>query len=236
MLSKKFIKECFATRKSLIGNNEFVEFLKKEFPIKVHKFKSGTDVYDWKIPKKWVVNKGQLKTLDGKVILDYSKNNLNLMTHSSAFQGILTKEELDRHLFYKHDNPDAIPWMHSYYSENWGFCLSKEQYESLLDEKYEVDIQTEFVDDFLNIIELEIPGTTEKEVILTSYTCHPQMASDNLSGIILMLQLYNELKKKKNRFTYRFFFFPETIGSLTLLASDLINPKNSIAALVRYVP
>ena len=89
MLSKSFIKECFETKKSLIGNNEFVNFLKKNFPVKIHKFKSGTSVYDWKIPKKWLVKKGQLKSLEGEVLLDYETNCLSLLTHSRSIVTIL---------------------------------------------------------------------------------------------------------------------------------------------------
>jgi len=233
ILNEDFIKECFDTKKTLIGNDEFVDFITKRFPAKIHKFKSGTKVFDWIIPKKWKVSKAQLKALDGKVVLDYDFNNLNLMTYSSPFSGILEKEILDDHLYFKESIPNAIPWIHSYYAENWGFCLTKNQYNNLSDKKYEVDIQTEFVDDFLNIAELEIKGKTDKEVIFTSYTCHPQMASDNVSGILLLLELYNLLKDRKDlKFTYKFFFFPETIGSITLLSSRLIKPENIEYALI----
>jgi aminopeptidase-like protein len=232
MLSSDFVKECFDVKKTLIGNDEFLDFLGRYYPIKIHKFESGTQVFDWSIPKKWKVKKAQLRKLSGDVVIDYEKNNLNLMTYSSSFSGILKKEKLKDHLFYKAENLEAIPWVHSYYAKNWGFCISKKQYDDLTEKKYVVDIQTEFIDDFLNIAELEIKGESDRQVVLTSYTCHPQMASDNLSGILLLLDLYNRLKDRQLKYTYKFFFFPETIGSLTLLASGLLDRDKVEYALI----
>ncbi len=231
-LSEDFVKSCFEVKKSLIGNDEFIDFLKAHAPIKIHKFRSGTGVYDWTIPQKWIVKKGQLRDLSDNVILDYESNNLSLLTHSSSFVGTVSRKDLEKHLFYKEDMPDAIPWMHSYFSENWGFCLTKNQYKNLTDKEYKVDIRTEFIDDFLNIAELEIKGETDRQVIITTYTCHPNMASDNVSGILLLLRLFGLLRGRKTKFTYKFFFFPETIGSLTLLSSGLIDVNNVEYALV----
>ena len=46
------------------------------------------------------------------------------------------------------------------------------------------------------------------------------MANNELSGPLVMLGIYNRIKKWKNKnFTYRFLINPETIGSLCFLHS-----------------
>jgi aminopeptidase-like protein len=232
VISQQFIEECFKTKKRLVGNDELVTFLQDHFPTTVHRINSGTRAYDWTIPKRWIVIKAQLRNTQGDVILDYENNNLHLMTYSAPFSGVVKREDLEDHLFYKENNELAIPWVHSYYSSNWGFCLSKQQYDSLVDDEYVVDIQTEFKDDSLNIVEMTIKGRTDKEVLLTTYTCHPYMASDNVSGICLLASLYDKLKNADLKYTYRFLFFPETIGSLALLANKIVIPKNVEYALI----
>ena len=220
----QLLNKLFNIKKKLIGNDEFVQFMENDFSADIHRYKSGTDVYDWKIPKKWNVIKGLLKDSNGDIILDYNVNNLNILTYSKSYNGKVSRKELEEHLFYKDELPDAIPWVHSYYSDNWGFCLTKNMYNHLNDDYYYVDIETQFEDDFLNIAELKIDGKSDREVILTTYVCHPYQASDNVSGMYLLLKLYDILKNKNLKYNYRFLFFPETIGSLTSLSHGLVKP------------
>ena len=222
----QLLNKLFNIKKKLIGNDEFVQFMKNEFSADIHRYKSGTGVYDWKIPKKWNVIRGLLKDSNGNIILDYNVNNLNILTYSKSYNGKVSRKELEEHLFYKDELPDAIPWMHSYYSDNWGFCLTKNMYNHLNDDYYYVDIETQFEDDFLNIAELKIDGKSDREVILTTYVCHPHQASDNVSGMYLLLKLYDILKNENLKYNYRFLFFPETIGSLTSLSQGLVKPDN----------
>ena len=37
--------------------------------------------------------------------------------------------------------------------------------------------------------ELVLPGELEDEVLLTTHVCHPSLANDNLSGIVLLTEL-----------------------------------------------
>jgi aminopeptidase-like protein len=222
---KDLLSILFKTEKCLIGNDKFISLLKSVHPIKVYQFNSGEKVLDWIIPKKWIVERATLKDLEDNIILDYNTDKMNLMTYSNSYSGILKLGELQNHLYSKKDLPNDIPWVHSYYSNNWGFCIQDNIRKKLKDSEYKVDIKTNFIDSKLNIAELKIPGRIDKEIILSAYTCHPNQANDNVSGIYLLLKLYNILKDRDLKYTYRFLFHPETIGSITLIHNKIIEPE-----------
>jgi len=232
---EQLFKNIFFLKRSLLGkeNNKALAAISKEVPLKMHSFRSESAVFDWTIPKEWILKKATLKTEDGTIICDASKNILRVVSHSAPCNKTLTYDELVKHLHYSDQLEDAIPYRTSYYSKSWGFCLTKTEYDSLDKNcKYVIDIESEFVDSFLNIGELKIPGKSEKEIIFTSYICHPMQANDGLSGVFCLLELYKKLIDRDNFYTYRFFFLPETIGPITLLANSVIDKNNVDLCLV----
>ena len=132
------------------------------------------------------------------------------------------------HIHYREDLPDAIPYVTSYYNKNWGFCVKYSSLKFFKDEKYEVVIDSDFKDGELNYGELYLPGKSKKEIVFSTYVCHPSMANNELSGIVMSMGLINELKQNKNNFSYRFLFLPETIGSISYLYHNLNNLKKNI--------
>ena len=128
-------------------------------------------------------------------------------------------EELREHLFTLPDQPTWIPYRTSYYNENWGFCLSHEQFLGLADEEYEVCIDASLVDGHLTYGEYFLPGETFDEVLLSCHVCHPSLCNDNLSGIALAAFMAKYLtSQSRRRYSYRFLFIPGTIGSITWLS------------------
>lgn len=231
----KLYKKLFYLNRSLLGsdNNFALDFIKQVIPLKIHKFKSKEKCFDWQIPQEWILKKAVLKNLKGDVIIDSNDNILHVLNYSTSFKGIVKKTELDKHLFFDTKLPDAIPYRTSYYTKNWGLCLSYNTFLTLKDAEYIVEIDTKLVDSTLCIGEAILKGKTKKEVILSSYICHPRQANDGLSGAIMLIYLYSLLQKHRNlQYTYRFFFAPETIGALALLSHKIINPKKSEYALV----
>jgi len=224
----QLLNKLYKLKRTLISDdNEVALNIIGDFiPLKVHRFKSGTKCYDWTIPKKWVVNKGILKDLRGNTIIDFKTNTLHLVNYSNPYKGIINQKTLLNNLHTDPNNPDAIPYRTSYYSDNWGFCLQHNKLNELKDKKYLVDIDTKFVDGELLIGETILKGKSKKEIILTSYYCHPNQINDGLSGVDLLVKIYNKLKGKKLKYTYRFFFWPETIGAITALSQNIINPHN----------
>ncbi len=63
----------------------------------------------------------------------------------------------------------------------------------------------------LTYAEAVIPGDEMNEVLLSTYTCHPQMANDNVSGMVVTAALGRWLASAPRRYTYRLLFAPETM-------------------------
>ena len=232
---KNILEEIVPLRRSLLGseNDKALEIIESNFPLKIHSFKSGEKVLDWTVPQEWKLKRATLVNDSGDHLCDTDRSILEVVNYSIPHTGVYSYEEIRGHLHTSSNLTEAIPYRTSYYNKNWGFCLSEEKYEKLdKQSNYRVDIDSTFVDSVLNIGELRIPGRSSEEVILTSYLCHPEQAHDGLSGVICLLNLYNKLKDRDNLYTYRFFFLPETIGPICLLARNIIDPSNVFYGMV----
>jgi aminopeptidase-like protein len=210
------------------GVRQTHDILNEICPLERHEIPSGTQVLDWTIPPEWRVNHAYLIMPDGKKILDFNDNNLYLLNYSIAFKGTLSRQELEPHLYSIPDQPDAIPYRTSYYNPKWGFCLPHALRQSLPDGEYRVEIETEHFDGSLTLSEAILPGESDEEVLFSSYTCHPSLAINELSGPLLTAFLYRRIAGwKERRLTYRFLFAPETIGAIAYLAKrgDLLKQK-----------
>lgn len=192
---------------------------------------SGTKVFDWTVPNEWHVSDAYIITPEGNKICDFFINNLHLVGYSIPFRGRMKLEELQKHLHSLPEQPNAIPYITSYYEERWGFCLTQEQRDSLNDGEYIVVIDSKLFVGQLNYGELILPGESDQEIFLSTYVCHPSMANNELSGITVATYLAKWLSELKiRRYTYRFVFIPETIGSITYLSKNYINLKKKVFA------
>jgi aminopeptidase-like protein len=218
----EFAKELWPINRSITGEGvrQTLERIKLHLPdLEIRAVPSGTDVFDWTIPKEWSVNNAHLVTPSGEKICDFKSNNLHLVGYSIPFEGRITLEELKKHLHTLPDQPNAIPYVTSYYKERWGFCLSQDQYDQLEDGEYYVKVDTRNFDGVLNFGELIISGKSSKEIFLSTYICHPSMANNELSGPTVVTYLAKWLLELEQRdYTYRIVFVPETIGSITYLS------------------
>lgn len=203
------------------GVRQTLEILSEWVPLERSEVPSGTPVLDWTVPKEWRLRAAYLVAPDGRRFADAAVHNLHLLNYSAPFRGKLSLDELRPHLFSRPDRPDAIPYRTSYYRETWGFCLPHREVEALPAGEYEVVVDTELFDGALSYGELALPGEWEQEVLLATHTCHPALANDNLSGLVVMAALARELAARPwRRLSYRFLFAPGTIGAITWLARN----------------
>ena len=226
-------KELFPINRSLSGEGvrETLKILQRENPeLTIHSIKSGSKVFDWSVPKEWNCFEAYILTPDGKKICDYSKNNLHIVQYATPFEGEIEFEELQKHLYSYSKLPDAIPYVTSYYNEKWGFCISENDRKKLKKGKYKVVIKSELKEGILNYADIVIPGKSKKEIMFSTYICHPSMANNELSGPVLATYLAKYIKNIDNYYTYRFVFAPETIGSLIYMSDKLPYLKENVKA------
>jgi len=181
---------------------------------------SGTQVFDWTVPREWNVREAWIETLGGERVVDFARHALHLLNYSVPVDRVVPIEELRRHLHTLPDHPDWIPYRTSYYAENWGFCLTQRQADTLTEPAYRVRIDSSLAPGSLTYGELVLPGETEDEFLFSCHSCHPQLANDNLSGTVVAVEMAKRLMaEERRRLTYRFLFIPGTIGSLCWLAA-----------------
>jgi aminopeptidase-like protein len=201
------------------GVRQTIEILSEIIPLEIMEVPTGTKVFDWTVPKEWVVRDAYVLAPDGRRILDVNDNNLHLLNYSVGFRGTVSREELDKHLYSDPALPDAIPYVTSYYEPRWGFCISQNDRAELESGDYQVIIDCDHIDGSLTIAEAVLPGEDDAEVLFHTYTCHPSMANNELSGPLATAFLYLRLAQlPKRRLTYRFVFAPETIGAISYLS------------------
>jgi len=217
-LTGEGVRQTLALLKSTIlgANNPVNNQARAVFDI--GSVRSHTPVFDWTVPREWKVKHARLFGPDGQCVIDYAKHNLHLLGYSSPFKGTVSLSELKAHLHSLPDRPDWIPYRTSYYAENWGFCLSHRQLEKLPDGQYQVDIKTELFDGEMNWGEVFLPGETDDEILISTHICHPSLANDNLSGLVVATALIHWLSEQKLRLGVRVIFVPATIGAITWLA------------------
>ena len=192
---------------------------------------SDTQVFDWVVPKDWSIASGYILTPSGRKICDFNENNLHVVGYSTPVDDSISLEELNKNLYSLPDLPNAIPYVTSYYSERWGFCLPHKQRMLLEEGTYKVKIDSCLFDGHLTYGELIIKGDTDKEVLISTYICHPSMANNELSGPVVVTYLAKWLQSlQSTKYTYRIIFIPETIGSITYLSKNINQMKEKIIA------
>lgn len=214
------------------GVRETLRVLKELLPnLILHEVPSGTQAFDWTVPNEWNVREAWIEGPDGGRVVDLAEHNLHLVGYSVPVDTVMSLEKLQDHLYSIPEQPTAIPYVTSCYSERWGFCLRHQDRLKLKSGNYRVYIDATLAPGFLTYGELIIPGRTEKEVFLSTYICHPSMANNELSGPCVTAYLAKWLSElPKRRYTYRIVFLPETIGSLTYLSRNIEHLKRHVVA------
>ncbi len=200
------------------GLRESLEILGEYLPLEHFGQPTGSPVFDWQIPKEWRIRDAWVKGPDGSKIIDFKDSNLHVLNYSVPIDRRMSLDELKKHLFTIPHMPEAIPYVTSYYKERWGFCLPHRLMEQLEEGIYHAYIDSDHVDGELNFAHSILPGESDREILISTYICHPSMANNELSGPVTAAFLYRRLASwPRRRFTYRFVFVPETIGSITYL-------------------
>ncbi|HEX7363464.1 MAG TPA: DUF4910 domain-containing protein [Bryobacteraceae bacterium] len=200
------------------GYDAALNALATQLPTTIHEYPTGTECSTWIIPEKWTCHEAWLETIDGRRLFSYADHPLHVLSYSLPFEGEISREELLRHLHVHPLLPDAIPFIFKYYERDWGLCCSKRLYDSLNDDRYRVQIRTSFSYGTLKVGEIVAPGRSDESIVLCAHLCHPHMVNDDLSGVVVGMDVMRRLlERETRRYTYRFLIVPETIGSIAYL-------------------
>ena len=233
MYTKKYYNiaksKLFHLCRSITGNGvrKSLKIIKKEFPkLKIVETNSKSKAFDWTVPLEWNIKDAYILDKNDKKIVNFKKNNLHVISYSVPVKKILSLKDLTKRLFSLPKQPSAIPYITSYYKKNWGFCISDIQKKKLLKtysqkDKFKIVINSKFKKGKLTYGEVVIKGKSPKEILVSTYICHPSMANNELSGPVVSMSLINYYQKKKPKMTLRFLFIPETIGSIVFLSKNL---------------
>ena len=204
--------------------------------IEIYEFPTGMQAFDWNVPKEWNIEDAYIEDSNGNKIIDFKKNNLHVLGYSSPVDEYVNLDELLTHVYTEPGQPDAIPYVTSYYKERYGFCMTENQKNELIknsksDDKYHMVVKSSLSDGVLNYGEVVVPGETEDEILISTYVCHPSMANNECSGPALAIALDKYVRSlEKRRYTYRFLLVPESIGSISYMSKNLEHMQKHIKA------
>jgi aminopeptidase-like protein len=216
----EFISGLYPICRSITGDGvrQTLGLIGKRIPLKVREVPSGTKVFDWTVPMEWNIRDAYVKDSRGERVVDFRESSLHVVSYSVPVRKRVSLKELREHLFSLPERPGWIPYRHTYYKEDWGFCVSHNHLLELRDDYYEVCIDSSLRDGHLTYGEYLLRGESEEEILISSHICHPSLCNDNLSGIAVAVFLAQRLMKVPRKYSYRLLFVPSTIGSITWLA------------------
>jgi aminopeptidase-like protein len=216
------VRKLYPINRSLTGAGvrETLKIVAGHIDLEINEVATGTAVLDWHVPMEWNIRSGTITSMSGRRLVDFADNNLHVLGYSKPISAVLSRDELAQHVHTLPDQPDLIPYRTGYFADNWGFCLPHNLWQSMTDDAYRVDIDSDIAPGSLTYGELFLPGETAQEVLVTCHVCHPSLADDNLSGIAIATALAMRQARRPRRLGYRFLFLPATIGAITWLDSN----------------
>jgi len=218
----KLMAELYPVCRSITGEGfrSTLDTLAAHVDLDVHEVPSGTQAFDWTVPREWNVTDAYVEGPAGERVIDFRASNLHVMSYSVPVDARMPLSELRAHLHTLPEHPDWIPYRTSYYADNWGFCLSQRQLDALPEGEYHVVVDSSLTEGALTYGECLVPGATDDEVLVSCHACHPSLCNDNLSGVVLATFLAKALAGASLRHSYRFLFIPGTIGSIVWLSRN----------------
>lgn len=232
------IRELWFLKRDIVSDDfdRALYRLAEVVPMTIHEYPTGEPCWTWRVPEKWTCHEAFLETLDGRRLLDYAEHPLHAVSYSLPFEGVVSREELLRHLHVHPRQPDAIPFVFKYYERDWGLCAAQSLRDALSDESYRVVIRSSFEPGTLKVGEVVIEGESEESFVIVAHLCHPAMVNDDLSGVVVSLEVARALEARREgghilslqaepdlrglplQYTYRVLILPETIGSVAYLS------------------
>ncbi|MDE1970809.1 MAG: DUF4910 domain-containing protein [Patescibacteria group bacterium] len=225
---KNVIQESYFLRRTYVsdGIDKALDNLSSHtsVPYRDFKFSSGTEHNGWVIPKKWEVYEAKILK-DGKVFYDGMAHPAGVITQSSSFEGIISKDELVEHLYYTPSRPHAIPlhfrMQYRPWESGWGFCLPKVLFDTLPEGNYEVRLKTALSQGEMVVREFTLQGDSDETIIFVAHDDHPGLSNNDIAGCAVGIAFIEGIKNlfPTRRYTYKLLLGPEITSSVFYLSA-----------------
>jgi aminopeptidase-like protein len=219
---RALMAELFPIPRSLTGNGVRATLTRigQDVPVETVELPTGTQVFDWTLPREWNVHEAWVEAPDGKRVIDVADSSLHLLGYSVAVDTTVDLATLREHLYTDPRDPDVVPYRTSYWTERWGFCTSQRVADALPEGTYRVRIDATLAEGHVTYGEVALDGASDDVFLLTTTVCHPALANDNLSGIVLLAGLARVLAAQELRHSFKLVWSPGTIGPLCWLHTN----------------
>ena len=216
------LDQLFGLNRSLTGsaNRETLNGLQDIVSMNIIEIPSGTKAYDWTVPQEWQLLDGYIEDASSNRIIDFKNSPIHIVSYSQPTDVIEDYESFKNHIHIHETVSNAIPYRTSYYKPDWGFCVTHAQLEQLKKARQPLHavVRSKFTEGSMTCGEVILKGKSSKEILISTYICHPAMANDSLSGVLLTSLLAKHIAAKQERqWSYRIVFVPETVGAIAYL-------------------
>ncbi len=106
----QLISDLYPICRSITGNGfrETLKIIQQHIPLKIHEVPTGTQVFDWTVPKEWNINYAYIKNFQGEKIVNFANSNLHVINYSIPIDKTVSLAELKEHLFTIPEFPESI--------------------------------------------------------------------------------------------------------------------------------
>jgi aminopeptidase-like protein len=204
------------------GNEALFQLMRELLPFKIFRFKSGSEFNGWVVPKSWHVKRAEVR-MNGKVLFDGTKHPLGVAAYSKSFSGTISWHELSKHVHTRPDRPHAYGyhcmWQYRPWERDWCLCAPHQKFKKWPKSgKYQVELVVEEKPGEMLVADCVIPGRLSETIIFNAHTCHPRQANDDIVGVAVCIEIFKQLAKQKNKYTYRLILGPEHLGTVFFLS------------------
>src|SRR5262245_2334412 len=80
----ELIARLFPICRSITGNGfrETLKMVRETIPLDIHEVPTGTQVFDWTVPREWNIRDAYVKNSKGERVIDFRRSNLHVVNYS----------------------------------------------------------------------------------------------------------------------------------------------------------
>jgi aminopeptidase-like protein len=78
------------------GVRKTLRLVQDRIPIELHEVPTGTQVFDWSVPKEWNIRDAWVKDSSGKRLIDFCEHNLHVVSYSSPVHQRMRLSRIER--------------------------------------------------------------------------------------------------------------------------------------------